>query len=215
MPAHYHPDPETLAEYALGALAPGMELVVSGHLTFCPDCRSRVETYEALGGAALDTQSLADVNPPSLDATLALLGEEPPATPSPIPVQSSPSVFHSALQSFIPSNQDEIPWKFRLPGIYEHELTGFEHESVSLLKAKPGAKMLSHTHEGEEATLILSGQMLDGSRTYTKGDVSQADHDHDHRPEIIGDETCICLIVLSGKMRFTGTIGRALNVLMR
>jgi len=212
MSATYHPEPETLAEYALGALAPGMELLVSGHLTFCPSCRARAASYEAMGGAALNATMSEELEAPSLEKTLALLNADEPVFVKPEP---QTSIFPASLRSFVPAEEDKIEWSFRLPGIYEHQLAGFGDESVSLLKAKPGSKMLSHTHEGEEATLILSGQLQDDGKVYAKGDVSQADHDHDHRPEIIGDEMCICLIVLSGKMRFTGTIGRALNVLMR
>lgn len=212
MSAQYHPAPETLAEYALGALAPGMELLIASHLTYCPECRKRVAQYEAMGGAALDINDPAQVTAPSLEATLAMIDT---ADESIVKSPTAPSIFPSALQNLIPADQESIDWTFRLPGIYEHEMAGFGHEKVSLLKAKPGAKMLSHTHEGEEATLILSGQMQDDGKIYAKGDVAQADHDHDHRPEIIGEELCICLIVLSGNMRFTGTIGRALNVLMR
>lgn len=212
MATEFHPDSETLAEYALGALAPGMELLVSGHLTYCAECRRKAEQFEALGGAALDGLESTEISSPSLDATLAMLdGAE---EPEPV-LRRSPSVFPAALRPYLPEDEEKIEWTFRLPGIYEHELAGFGNESVSLLKAKPGAKMLSHTHHGEEATLILAGQMRDGDRVLSKGDVAQADHDHDHRPEIIGDETCICLIVLSGKMKFTGTLGRALNVLVR
>ncbi len=213
MSAQYHPDPETLAEYAMGALAPGMELLVSGHLTFCPSCRSRTTSYEVLGGAALGDATQLDVSAPSLETTLAMLDE--PVPPVPSGATAGHSVFPAALRSFVHQDEESINWTFRLPGMYEHELSGFGTEAVSLLKAKPGAKMLSHTHDGEEATLILSGQMQDGSRVYRKGDVAQADHDQDHTPEIIGDEMCICLIVMSGKMRFTGYLGRALNVLMR
>ncbi len=212
MSVQYHPEEETLAEYALGALAPGMELLVASHLTYCAESRNRVARYEAMGGAALDIADPSEVSAPSLEATLAMINApDPIETPAP----QGESIFPTALQKLLPEDLDSIDWSFRLPGIYEHEMSGFGDEKVSLLKAKPGAKMLSHTHEGEEATLILAGQMKDGDKIYTKGDVAQADHDHDHRPEIIGDEMCICLIVLSGKMRFTGTIGRALNVLVR
>lgn len=212
MATDYHPDKETLAEYALGALAPGMELLVSGHLTFCAECRKEAEQFEALGGAALNGLEEIEMVAPSLEATLAMLDGVDEVKPAP---KTSPSIFPSALRPFLPDDEEKIDWAFRLPGIYEHELAGFGNESVSLLKAKPGAKMLSHTHDGEEATLILSGQMRDGDKVFSKGDVAQADDDHNHRPEIIGDETCICLIVLSGKMKFTGTLGRALNVLVR
>jgi len=212
MSAQYHIERETLAEYALGALAPGMEILVASHLTFCPSCRRAAESYETMGGAMLEDGPVSSETPPSLEATLAMLdADEDPIVRAP----REGSLFPAALRQLVPADHEKIDWTFRLPGIYEYELAGFGHETVSLLKAKPGAKMLAHTHDGEESTLILSGQMKDGHHVYAKGDVANADHDHDHRPEIIGTETCVCLIVMSGKMKFTGTIGRALNVLMR
>ena len=62
-------------------------------------------------------------------------------------------------------------------------------------------------------TLVLCGLMQDRGRTLGRGDVAIAtDHD-DHRPRIVGDETCICLVVMTGEMRFTGRLSRVLNYL--
>jgi putative transcriptional regulator len=65
---------------------------------------------------------------------------------------------------------------------------------------------------GEEATLVLTGRMRDGAREFGRGDVALADASHDHHPRIVGNETCVCLVVLTGPMRFTGPVGRALNL---
>ena len=108
---------------------------------------------------------------------------------------------------------ERIRWRFILPGLADHRLDGFEEEQVILLRGKPGVRILPHTHSGEEATLVLAGRLRDGGREYQRGDVALADHTHDHRPEIVGNETCVCLVVLTGRLRFTGPIGRALNLL--
>ena len=42
-----------IADYAAGALPPGMSLLVASHLTYCPACRDKVARLEALGGALL------------------------------------------------------------------------------------------------------------------------------------------------------------------
>ena len=81
-----------------------------------------------------------------------------------------------------------------------------------MLRAKPGTSIPSHTHDGQEATLVLSGLLEDGDTVLGPGDALQVDHHHDHTPRIIGDEVCICLIVMSGKMKFTGPFSRALNL---
>lgn len=106
-----------------------------------------------------------------------------------------------------------IPWRFRLPGLSEHEFKGYGAEHVSLLRARPGVAIPQHTHEGVELTLILTGEMTDGDTVYRAGDVAICTEDDDHHPRITGTETCLCLVVMDGGLRFTGRFSRALNLL--
>lgn len=203
------PHSEYLAAYANGTLSDGLSLLVAAHLTYCPDCRATVASLEAVAGGLFEDGD--DVSAPSIDAVFARIdaapiqprhGERRPAGLLPRPIQDAAG-----------GDVDDLRWKFRMPGLHEYRLDGFEGEEVSLLRARPGAGMMTHTHSGEEATLVLSGQMQDGDQVFGKGDVSIADHNDDHSPRIIGDETCYCLIVLSGSVRFTGRMSRALNLL--
>ncbi|MEL6266476.1 MAG: ChrR family anti-sigma-E factor [Pseudomonadota bacterium] len=111
------------------------------------------------------------------------------------------------------SGSGALAWRFRLPGVSEYELPGFDDEHVSLLRARPGASIPQHTHEGTELTLVLSGQLEDQGMTYRRGDVAVCTEDDDHRPRITGEATCICLVVMDGSLRFTGRFSRALNLL--
>ncbi|MEO1000057.1 MAG: ChrR family anti-sigma-E factor [Pseudomonadota bacterium] len=211
-----HPDFDMLSAYAAGTLSDGMSLLVASHLTYCPECRARVAEIEALGAAAFasapEPQPINGASDAMLDAIFAEIDTGPgPAKPAVEPGSPLPA----PIRSEIGVRFDDLPWKFRLPGLHECMLEGFDGEEVSLLRARPGVRMLSHTHQGEEATLILSGAMRDGERTYRRGDVAIADSDDDHRPEIVGDEVCVCLIVMSGGMQFTGRFTRALNILNR
>lgn len=220
---------DLLTAYTAGTTSPGLSLLCAAHLTLCPEGRSFVSALEEWGGALLRDEPLdghpfdagdaagnagAATSKPSLEAMLALIDAEeaagvsaPAAAPAldggPLPLP----VARSLGRSF-----DQIPWRFRLPGISEHVLPGFDHEKVSLLRAKPGSRVLGHTHEGLEATLVLTGQMKDGDRVLTRGDVALCGPEHDHHPEIIGDEICYCLIVVDGALRFTGRFTRALNL---
>ncbi len=211
--AQAHPSNEQLAAYASGALSEGMNLLVASHLTYCAECREKVAQFEVVGASALTEQDIAnDIRPPSLDAAFAAL--DAPATESRIvPDPGTPLPF--PIRAEVGAKVDDLKWKFRLPGLHECELEGFDGEQVSLLRAKPGTRILHHTHEGDEATLILTGQMEDDGIVYGVGDVAIADHNDNHRPQIVGDEVCYCLIVMSGSMRFTGPVGRALNILSR
>lgn len=201
-----------LADYAAGGLSEGFSLLVATHLTYCPACRREVARAEALGGALL-AEGSAEIagRSPSLDAVLARIAV--PEDPAPVRLRpATGSVLPVTLQDRFGADEDGLPWKFRMPGLYECVLDGFEDESVSLLRARPGTGMFAHTHRGEEATLILSGTMKDGDRLYRRGDVALADDRDDHRPEIVGDETCICLIVVAGRLHFTGRFSRMLNL---
>lgn len=207
-----HATSALLAAYADGALSEGMSLLVASHLTFCPACREQVARFEALGGAMLASED-GRAEPPSLDAVLARL--EAPETPAAAGFDVGDgrgTCLPSSLRAAVGAHEDDIRWRFLLPGLSEHRLEGFADEDVRLLRARPGVRILSHTHSGQEATLLLSGAMRDGERVYTRGDVALADQTDDHHPEIVGDEVCLCLIVLSGRMRFTGRFGRALNI---
>lgn len=207
MPTHL-PSDEFLADYASGALTPGMSLLIAAHLTHAPESRARVDDLERMGGALLAGSDDVDVAEDALEQVMARLdAPEIAATvqkrdcgPLPRPVAEA-----------LPMDFDDIPWKFRLPGVSAYEMDGFADETVMLLRARPGATVPQHTHEGTEMTLIMQGIMQDQGVEYRRGDVAMNDEEDDHRPKILGDETCYCLIVQQGGLKFTGPISRILN----
>lgn len=208
--ASAHPTDLMLLDYATGAGTPGMDVLCASHLTFCPECRARVASFEHVGAEVLGEELNADGSDGmALDDVLARLDEAEDAPPRKI---TAPSPFPRPLVDAVGMAADDIPWRFRMPGLRDYRLDGFDDEEVSLLRAKPGSIIPSHTHTGQEATLVLTGALEDDGKVYRQGDVAAADHDHDHRPRIIGDEICICLIVLGGELRFTGRLGRLLNM---
>jgi putative transcriptional regulator len=210
-----HATPELLAGYAQGTLSRGMSLLVASHLTYCAECRDKVSRLEVLGGVLLRDTPVADVTAPSLASVLARI-DASVAEPAPeLGFESRDEqapYLPAPVRQLLAASGREIRWRFLLPGLSEYRFEGFDGEAVSLLRARPGIRILAHTHEGDEATLVLRGQLRDGDRVYARGEVSLADHHDDHRPEIVGDETCLCLVVLTGNMRFTGPVGRALNI---
>ncbi len=211
--AQAHPNKEHLAAYASGAQSEGMSLLVASHLTYCPTCRAAVEQYEAVSAAIMFGEAPVTADGPSLEACFAALSEPAPQAPT---VSSAPSPLPMPIRQVLNHrNVDELNWKFRMPGLLEVEFDDFEGEHVSLLRVRPGTGMLHHTHEGEEATLILTGEMEDQGNVFRSGDVALADHNDNHKPRVIGDELCYCLIVMTGSMRFTGPVGRALNLFTR
>ena len=106
----------------------------------------------------------------------------------------------------------ELRWRFRVPGVAEAMLDGDPDERVSLIRVRPGHGVPAHTHTAVEATLVLQGTLHDGAACFAPGDVAVATDADDHQPRAGQGEDCICLTVLGGSVRFTGTLGRALNL---
>lgn len=214
---------EFLADYASGTLSPGMSLLAAAQLTLSAEARARVDAFESLGGALLEaaeadaTALPADaVPPPSLDRALAML-DAPEAADAPAPTPADPApgapgVLPAVLRRALGVDEASAPWSFRLPGLSEAVFDGYEGEEVSLLRARPGAPMFSHTHEGVEATLVLCGAMEDRGRVLRRGDLAFATAEDDHRPRILDEGVCICFVVNTGRLRFTGPFSRALNL---
>ncbi|QHQ35452.1 ChrR family anti-sigma-E factor [Algicella marina] len=209
---NWHPHAEHLAGYASGTLSDGMSLLVSAHLTYCPACRRQVSQLEALAANQFH-DDVTGIDAPRLDLALAALDEQSTDLPLQTPRAAPGSPLPAPLRHALGADIDELRWGMRLPGVSEYVLGGYEGEKVSLMRVRPGRRMPHHTHDGEEATLILSGVMEDDGKTFQTGDLAIADHRDDHQPHVTGDETCYCLIVLSGTLRFTGPFSRFLNVL--
>lgn len=210
MATHTAPD-DLLADYASGAATPGVSLLVAAHLSQVVESRARVETFESVAGSIFANQQGEEMRDDALASVMAMLDEDAPAQPANSRHAAGP--LPSCVIDAIGVDFDEIPWKFQLPGVSAMELDGFEGETVTLLRAKPGARIPQHTHEGAELTLVLQGCLSDGGIEYRRGDIAVNDEHDDHRPEITGGEVCYCLSVQEGPVRFTGRFSRVLNYL--
>lgn len=213
-----HASGDILSAYADGTLSPGMSVLVASHLTFCAACRADLTRLEDVGGAALALAEPVEPECGCLDKVISriefegIVGPMSASATRPHCIDDITPV-PAPLHDFIGEHSSGLSWRFLMPGLSEARLSGFDGEEVSILRARPGVRIPAHTHSGEEATLILAGSMRDGDTVLSRGDVAFADHHHDHRPEIVGAETCYCLTVVTGKLRFTGPLGKALNIL--
>ena len=186
-----HATPDLLAGYADGSLGDGMCLAVAGHLTFCPCCRDKVARLEDLGGTLLDCAAPAEPPPGCLERTLARLGPPEPAMPE------EPEAVPCAIRQRLPARFCDLGWQALLPGLSECRLDGFA-ERVSLVRGRPGVRVPAHTHAGREATLVLAGRVRDRGCVLARGDLAVACPGSAHRPEVVGHEPCLCLVVLEG-----------------
>jgi putative transcriptional regulator len=206
---NHHPSDLTLARLAGGTLGAGPRLVVATHLSGCPQCRGRLRSFEAVGGAMLDEAAPARLSPDAFQQALKRLDDaEPRAEPQ-------PRVLHPDLPP--PLNVYEIgPWRLVRPGFRWRRLTLPESPdaNVIMLKVAAGRPVPHHGHSGTEYTQVLSGSFTDSLGQYRAGDCIELDEDVIHQPVVDQDGECVCLAAVEGKLRLSGWIGRLIQPLI-
>jgi putative transcriptional regulator len=205
----HHPSDLTLARLAGGTLGAGPELVVATHLAGCPQCRGRLRSFEAVGGAMLDEAAPARLSPDAFQRALERLDEaDPPAEPQ-------PRVLHPDLPP--PLNAYEIgPWRLVGPGFRWRRLTLPESSdaNVIMLRVAAGRPVPHHGHSGTEYTQVLTGSFSDALGQYRAGDCIEMDEEVSHQPVVDRNGECICLAAVEGRLRLSGWIGRLLQPLI-
>ncbi len=210
---NHHPSDERLLDYAAGAAAEPVALVIASHLAFCPRCRHEVQQFDNLGGALLDDMPQETMSADCLDRLFAQIErpELPPRNTAPSRTPSVNPEIPQPLRSYLDRPLAELPWR-RRGSISEIELLpeASDH-STRLLWIRAGAAAPRHTHEGNELTLVLKGSFHDSHGHYHCGDVEEADSDVDHRPVASDDEDCLCLAVTDAPLKLTSLLGRLIN----
>ena len=206
---NHHPSDFNLARLAGGTLDAGPRLVVATHLSGCPQCRTRLGSFEAAGGAMLDEAAPAQLSLDAFRQTLTRLDDaDPPAEPQ-------PRVLHPDLPP--PLNAYEIgPWRGFRRGFQWRRLRLPESPgaNVIMLKVAAGQPVPHHGHSGTEYTQVLTGSYSDALGRFSAGDCVELDEDVDHQPVVDPDSECVCLTALEGKLRLSGWIGRLIQPLI-
>lgn len=213
----HHLSDECLLEYAAGSLPEAESLVVASHLAMCSDCREQLEILEEVGAVLLEDGEVEKVSSRSYRAVIENIA---------VPLFEEPTrriqfdertlrLIPSPLRDYLDGDLSELSWKRSGRGIEEVSLVHQGDTRISLLRIRPGQKVPSHTHSGEEYTLILDGGYTDGNSHFGQGDVSHLDGTVDHAPVADPGKPCLCLSVRTGPPRLTGVMGRILNPFIR
>ncbi|HET9067412.1 MAG TPA: hypothetical protein VFN28_02120 [Amaricoccus sp.] len=190
-----HAPTAMIADYAAGALSPGMSLLMASHLTWCPCCRDKVARLESLGGALFCRGEAVEPEPGCLGRALTRI--EAAAVPPPAAEPRDPPL-PRPLCRLLPRPSD-LHWQTLGPGLSAHWLDGFEPERVGLQRASPGTRLAPPgTPEG---LLVIAGTLHDGALSYGAGDLAFPDARAPQPPEAVGEEPCLCLLVLSAEER--------------
>lgn len=210
MTIKHHLSDQLLMGYAAGTLPEAFSLVVATHISLCDDCRARAETYEAIGGAVLETD-LAPMSEESLETCFARLG-----TPD-APVRAAPrrGILPAPLADYVGGDLSSVKWKPLGMGVRQAILRTGKGASARLLYIPAGQSVPDHGHRGLELTLVLQGAFADEKDRFGPGDVEIADETDVHTPVAEAGMDCICLAATDAPLRFKSMIPRLLQPVFR
>ena len=201
---HHLPD-ALLMSYAAGTLDEGFSLVVATHVSLCDECRARLESFEAVGGALVDDCDEVALADDALDATFALIDVMPEEPKKPV---ISNGVFPTPLQDYVGGDLDDVRWRSVGGGVMQAVLKTRGEGKVRLLSIPGGTAMPDHGHRGTEMTLVLKGAFSDEFDRFARGDVEVANEDLSHTPVAEEGEDCICLAATDAPLRFNALLPR-------
>lgn len=207
---HHHPGDELLLPLAAGRLSAGQALVVSAHLEGCAECRNRLHTLQALGGALLAQADAAALRPDAWERTLQRIAE-----PAAVPAAPPAARPHPALPADVtwPASLRRCHvsgWRWMGPGM-RYARVGLPQaaapgSSVYLLHIGEGRSLPRHTHGGIELTQVLCGAFDDGRAVFGPGDFDATDESVHHQPVVQHGATCVCLAYVGAPLRFDGRV---------
>lgn len=207
---NHHPAEEFLLQYASGEATEPFALLVASHLARCAECRAIVAQAEAIGGALLDALPGDSADPAAVERDVAAILARAERRLEPAPAKTV-SPLPSPLRSYV-RDFDSAPWQALGPGIQHCVLAKDRHGAVArLLRIAPGRGVFSHSHHGNEMTLVLEGSYRAGDARFLAGDVECADETITHQPIADADATCICLAVTDAPLRFRNLLGRMMQ----
>ena len=202
----HHLNEELLMAYAAGSLPEAFDLMVATHVSLCDECRARVESYDALGGAVIEADAdRVEMGADALAQTMRLISGD---APSEIRLARKPGILPQPLQEYVGGDLEQVRWRSVGMGVKQAVLETEKSASARLLFIPAGTEMPGHGHHGIEMTIVLQGAFRDEHDYFARGDVEIADADVQHSPIADIHTDCICLAVTDAPLKFQGIIPR-------
>ena len=209
----YHPDTNTLVEFAANSLSSAQSVVVSTHLEVCEVYRQRLAELECVGGALFESAEPVEVDSSVLDTVLAKLDEVEEA---PAANDANASDLAWTVKQVRQGNIEGLNWKKVTKTLRIADLGAIDGAAeFSLYHIAEGGRIPQHNHSGTETTLVLQGGFSDETGTYHAGDFVTREAGEEHSPTALPGGDCICLAVLESPLRFTRWHHRLLSPLLQ
>ncbi|OWU83382.1 transcriptional regulator [Oceanicola sp. 22II-s10i] len=205
----HHVTDAMLAAYAAGSLPHPFAVLVSAHVSMCPDCRAALEAHQAVGGVLLDQAAPVALSGGLKADILSRLDDEFPSEP----VYARSGVYPGPIMQTLKGRAPR--WKSLGMGVRQDILSENAEGSVRLLYIPPGQAVPDHGHNGLELTLVLQGSFSDETGRFGPGDLEIADEELEHTPVADPGEACICVAATDARLRFRSALPRLLQPFFR
>lgn len=180
-----------LYEYATGAVRPATALLVETYAELRPGAgRPLIQVAEAAGGALLE-----QIEPAPMVSAPLPAGRPAGRSSQPLADRARSRALVEAARH----DPNAFAWDRVAPGVHEARLP---LAGAMLLRIGARRAIPTHSHAGEELTLVLYGAFEDENGRYQQGDIAFADADTMHRPAVTLDQDCVCLVSEAGPPRF-------------
>ncbi len=206
-----------LIDYANGSLPLALEVLVETHISMSPASAKSIRMLLQLGGALLENSEPISLSEGSFEKLMAEIDsgfdkDQEVYTN----VSNDNNLLPFPLRNYAQDISIPKNWKRIGIGLSEQAINfGESFGSAKLYKIAPGCSVPSHSHEGNEVTLVLSGGFTDEYGAYGPGDISIQETGVVHKPVADEDGECIVLAVNEGPIVLTGPVGRLLNMLIK
>lgn len=211
----HHLSDSLLMAYCAGALPEAFNLIVASHISLCDECRAKLASFDAIGGAVMaQTETETGMKPDALAQTMARINSgalEPKQTPP----RKTDDVLPAPLIDYVGGGVDSVKWRAVGGGVSQAILPTSSKASARLLRIPAGVAVPDHGHRGMELTLVLQGAFRDEYDHFARGDIEIADEDLHHMPVAEGHEDCICLAATDAPLKFNAILPRLAQPFLR
>ena len=206
-----------LIDYANGTLPLALEVLVETHISMNPSSAKSIRMLLQLGGALLENSEPISLSEGSFEKLMAEIDSGVDKDQEIYTnVVNDNNLLPLPLRNYAQDISSPKNWKRIGIGLSEQAINfGDNFGSTKLYKIAPGYSVPSHSHDGNEVTLVLSGGFTDEYGTYGPGDISIQETGAVHKPVADEDGECIVLAVNEGPIVLTGPVGRLLNMLIK
>lgn len=206
-----------LIDYANGTLPLSLEVLVETHISMNPESAKSIRMLLQIGGALIENSEPVSLSEGSFEKLMAEIDlSDDSFEDTDIVVSNDNNLLPLPLRNYTQDVNSPRSWKRIGIGLSEQSIDfGEEFGSAKLYRIAPGCSVPSHSHDGNEVTLVLSGGFTDEYGTYGPGDISIQETGAIHKPVADADGECIVLAVNEGPIVLTGPVGRLLNMLIK